>query len=446
MTMRPSDSPLYGTLFSEPEIEALFSADAELRSLLEVEAALARVQAALGIVPRKPAERIARAAASLKADVGRIAADSARSGVPVIELVQQLRAAVGGDDAAWVHWGATSQDIVDTGLVLRLRTALDLLSVRLQRLVELLAALADRHRDTVMAGRTRSQQALPVTFGLKAAGWLAAVADHRTRLDELKPRLLAVQFGGAAGTLAALGERGIEVMEGLGRELDLAVPAGPWHARRDSLAEFAGWLSLVTGSLGKMGQDLVLLAQSEVHEVRPGAGGGSSTMPQKSNPVACEALVTAARMNATLLSSIHQALIQEHERGGPGWQLEWLTLPQMVGGAGAALRHAITVIETLEVDATRMRANLDAANGLVLAEAASFALARHMKRRDAQALVKDACKEVIAGGRHLTDILRERTDAPVDWDAVADPANYLGSTAAIIDRILAAARLSSTER
>ncbi|MCK5620698.1 MAG: 3-carboxy-cis,cis-muconate cycloisomerase, partial [Alphaproteobacteria bacterium] len=236
--------------------------------------------------------------------------------------------------------------------------------------------------------------------------------------------------------LAALGARGVEVMEGMGEELGLAVPAGPWHVRRDNLAEFAGWLSIVTGSLGKMGQDVILLAQSEIAEVRPGAGGGSSTMPQKSNPVACEVMVTAAGLNASLISAMHQATIQEHERGGPGWQLEWLTLPQMAVATGAALNHAIAVIEMLEVDAARMRANLDESNGLILAEAATFALAEHMPRPQAQALVKEACSEVPQSGRTLMEILAGKTDAPLDWDTVADPANYLGSANELIDRIL----------
>jgi 3-carboxy-cis,cis-muconate cycloisomerase len=300
----------------------------------------------------------------------------------------------------------------------------------------LLGKLADEHRGTVMAARTRSQQALPTSFGLKAAVWLSPLTDHATRLEEIRPRLLAVQFGGAVGTLAALGTRGIEVMEALGKELNLAAPAAPWHVQRDGLAEFAGWLSMVTGSLGKMARDLILLAQSEVAEVRPGAGGGSSTMPQKSNPVACEVIVTVARLNASLVSAMHQAMIHDHERDGPGWQLEWLTLPRMAVAAGAALNHAIAVIEELEVDAARMRANLDASNGLILAEAATFALSKHMPRPRAQALVKEACGEVAKSGQQLMKLLAGRTAAPVDWEAVADPANYLGAADELIDRIL----------
>jgi 3-carboxy-cis,cis-muconate cycloisomerase len=440
MSISPAESALYGALFSDPDIAEAFSDAATIRAMLDVEAALARVQARLGIVPEDAAARIAGVAASFEPDIAGIAAGTEKSGVPIIPLVEQLRAAVGGEAAGYVHWGATSQDIVDTGLVLRLRGVAGLLEGKIERLSGLLGKLADQHRGTVMAARTRSQQALPTSFGLKAAGWLAPLIDHTTRLDELRSRLFAVQFGGAVGTLAALGERGIEVMEALGEELDLAVPAAPWHVRRDSLAEFAGWLSMVSASLGKMAQDLILLAQSEVAEVRPGAGGGSSTMPQKSNPVACEVIVTAARSNATLISAMHQAMIQEHERGSPGWQLEWITLPQMAVTTGAALNHAIAVVETLEVDATRMRANLDASNGLILAEAATFALAEHMPRPQAQALVKEACGEVAKSGQSLTKLLAAKTDAPVDWDAAADPANYLGAANELIDRILSRRR------
>ena len=436
MSISPAESALYGALFSDPDIAEAFSDAATIRAMLDVERALARVQARLGIIPEDAAERIAFVAGSYEPDIAGIAAGTEKSGVPIIPLVEQLRAAVGGEAAAYVHWGATSQDIVDTGLVLRLRGVADLLAGKIEQLSGLLGKLADEHRGTVMAARTRSQQALPTSFGLKAAGWLSPLIDHATRLDEVRPRLLAVQFGGAVGTLAALGARGVEVMEGMGEELGLAVPAGPWHVRRDNLAEFAGWLSIVTGSLGKMGQDVILLAQSEIAEVRPGAGGGSSTMPQKSNPVACEVMVTAAGLNASLISAMHQAMIQEHERGGPGWQLEWLTLPQMAVATGAALNHAIAVIEMLEVDAARMRANLDESNGLILAEAATFALAEHMPRPQAQALVKEACSEVPQSGRTLMEILAGKTDAPVDWDTVADPANYLGSANELIDRIL----------
>jgi 3-carboxy-cis,cis-muconate cycloisomerase len=437
MSISPVDSALYGGLFSDHEVAEAFSDSAVIRAMLEVEAALARVQGRLGVIPEDAAARISDVASSFEPDIGGVAAGAEKAGVPIIPLVEQLRSAVGGEAATYVHWGATSQDIVDTGLVLRLRDVADLLAERIDRLSGALAKLADDHRGTVMAAHTRSQQALPTSLGLKAAIWLSPLIDHAARLQELRPRLLAVQLGGAVGTLAALGDRGIEVMEALGRELDLTAPAVPWHVQRDNVAEFAGFLSLVTGSVAKMAQDMILLAQSEVGELRPGAGGGSSTMPQKSNPVACEVMVTAARSNAALLSAMHQAMIQEHERGAPGWQLEWLTLPQMAVTTGATLKHAISVVETLQVDAARMRANLDASNGLILAEAASFALSQHMPRSEAQTLVKQACQEVAKTGRPLMEVLAGWTDAPVDWAAVADPANYLGSANELIDRILA---------
>ncbi|MGF1611341.1 MAG: 3-carboxy-cis,cis-muconate cycloisomerase [Kiloniellales bacterium] len=440
MTVSPLDSALYGALLSDAETAALFDDRADMRAMLAVEAALARAEAKLGIIPAEAAERIARTAENLEIEPATLAAGTASAGVPVPALVESLRQAAGGEAAAYVHWGATSQDIIDSALLLRLRSALEIHERRLAALIEQLAALAEAHRATVMAGRTRSQQATPITFGLKVAGWLAPLLRQRARLNEIRPRLLLVSFGGAAGTLAALGERGLEVAEALAGELALGMPPGPWHSQRDGLAELGGWLALTTGALGKIGQDVALLAQSEVSELHEGAGGGSSTMPQKANPVASETLVTAARMNAGLLATLHQAMLPEHERGGVAWQLEWLTLPQMVVLTGAALRQAVALIGGLQVDVRRMRANLDASNGLILAEAASFALARHMPRPEAQALVKAACRDAIAQQRHLIDLLAERVDAPLDWQTLRDPANYLGAAGEIVDRILRDAR------
>ncbi len=437
MTVSLFDSELYGGLFSDREIVALLDDRARLRAMLEVEAALARVQGRLGVIPAPAAARIAEAAESLDPDPAALAPGTASAGIPVPALVAALRAAAGAEAGAYVHWGATSQDIMDSGLVLRLRALLDALDGRLADTIEKLAALAQEHRGTIMAARTRSQQALPTTFGLKAAGWLLPLARHRERLAQLRPRLLVVQFGGAAGTLAALGGDGVAVMEGLATELGLAVPPAPWHSQRDGIAELAAWFALVTGSLGKSGEDLALLAQSEVGEVAPKGGGGSSTLPQKTNPVAAEALVTLARFNAGLLSPATEALVQAQERGGAAWPLEWLTLPQMAAATGAALRLAAAALDGLVVDKTRMAANLEASNGLILAEAASFALARHMPRPEAQALVKAACAETAETGRHLMDVLAEMTGAPVEWAGLKDPADYLGAADALIDRILA---------
>jgi 3-carboxy-cis,cis-muconate cycloisomerase len=443
MTISATDSRILGPLLADPEVAAAFDDAATIRAMVAVEAALARAQARLKLIPSFAADCIARAAEGFAPDLDAIGADTERSGVPTIALVAQLRRAAGEEAAPFVHWGATSQDIVDTAFVLRARDVAAGFARRLAGVVEALAALAEAHRQTIMVARTRSQQALPTTFGLKAANWLSPLARDLQRFAEMRGRVFAVQLGGAVGTLAAMGDRGAEVARAMAEELELAAPDMPWHTQRDRIAEIAGWLSLVTGSLGKMGQDLVLLAQTEVGEVSErsdGKRGGSSTMPQKANPVAAETLVALARMNATLLAGVHQAQIQENERGGPGWQMEWMALPPMFAHCGAALGHAAGLVDRLPVDAGRMAANLDASDGLVLAEAATFALAEHMTRPEAQALVKDACGTVASTGTHLVDVLKARTKAPVDWEALRSPANYVGAADKFVDQALAAAK------
>jgi 3-carboxy-cis,cis-muconate cycloisomerase len=261
---------------------------------------------------------------------------------------------------------------------------------------------------------------------------------------EILPRLLVVQFGGAAGTLAALGDKGLRVTDELAKELELGVPAMPWHAQRDNFVEFAGWLSLVTGTLGKMAQDIILLAQTEVGEAGESAEagrGGSSTMPQKSNPITCELVLAAARTNAALLSAMHQAQIQEHERATHGWQTEWLTLPQMIVLTGGALKHARYLAENLQVDATAMRANIARANDVILAESAVFALANAMPRPKAEELVKKACAVAVVEDKPLIDVIEKLADDSVkknavDWKALAEPKNYLGETNNIINAVL----------
>ncbi|MGK9234752.1 3-carboxy-cis,cis-muconate cycloisomerase [Inquilinus limosus] len=444
MTVSPLDSALYAPLLSDAETAALFTDRAALRAMLRVEAALAEAEARCGVIPAAAASAIAAAAGALDPDTAALAAKTTEDGVPVPALVAALRQAVAtsaGEEAAQaVHWGATSQDILDTGLVLRLRKVIAILEGRLAALIQALAALADAHRATVMPGRTRSQQATPISFGLKAAGWLAPLLRDRDRLSELRPRLLLLSFGGASGTLGALGEDGVKVEAALAEVLDLPVPPMPWHSQRDGIAEFAGWLALVTGTLGKMGRDLILLAQTEVAEVRPGAGGGSSTMPQKSNPVGPETLVALARFNAGLVGQLQQAMLHEHERDGAAWPVEWLALPQMAVAAGAALNHALAVAGSLQIDAARMAQQFEASHGLLLAEAASFALAAHMPRPEAQRLVKEATTKATATGRHLFDLLAEASAAPIDWSSLRDPARHLGAADAFIDRVLAAAK------
>lgn len=428
---------IFEPLLTDAETRAILGDAARARAMVRVEAALAAVQGRLGVIDPEAAAAIVAALDGFAPDLADLAAGTAAAGVPVPALVAQLRRAVGGEAAGFVHWGATSQDIVDTALVLGLKELLATLARRLDGLAAELARLAEAHRATPMVARTRFQQAVPTTFGLKAAGWLAPLLRHRRRLRELRPRLLVVQLGGAAGNLAALGGRGVEVMEALARELELGCPAMPWHSQRDGLAELASWLALVSGSLGKLGLDLLLLAQGEVGEVREAEGGASSTMPQKSNPIRAEALVALARRNAALVGGMHDAQLHAHERDGAAWQLEWTLLPEMASTAAAALAHATTLARTLAVEPGRMRATLDAGHGLPLAEAAAFALAGHLPRAEAQALVKAACGEALASGQDLVAIVAARTGAPVDWDRVRRDAERPPCADALIDRVTA---------
>ena len=439
-------SAIFAPLFSDDEISELLSDTAFVRALVEVEIALARAESRVGVIPTNAAEQIAQAQAE-KIDIAALKKGAVSSGFPIIALVQELRKQVGADAAPYVHWGATTQDIMDTACVLQLRGVIELLKTRLSEIARHLSALADQHRKTILAGRTHSQQALPITFGLKVAAWLVPLVRHRERLEEILPRVLVAQFGGAAGTLAALGDKGLAVTQALAEELKLAVPLMPWHAQRDSFVEFAGWLSLVTGSLGKMAQDIILLAQTEIGEVGESgeAGrGGSSTMPQKSNPITSELIVAAARMNAALLSAMHNAQIQEQERATHGWQMEWLSLPQMVALAGGALKHAVYLAKNLQVDAQAMRANIARADDVILAEAAVFALAKALPRQKVEELVKKACAAAVAENKPLIGVVRrlaqgEVAEDAVDWQALARPENYLGESEKMIDLVLKSA-------
>jgi 3-carboxy-cis,cis-muconate cycloisomerase len=436
----PLDSTIFAPLFADDEILALFTDDACVRALVEVETALARAQANVGVIPAIAAERISKVQAE-KIDTGALSKGTIRSGFPIVALVQEVRKQAGAEAAPYVHWGATTQDIMDTACVLQVRAAIQIFKRAILELLRHLSELGERHRATVLAGRTHGQQALPITFGLKVASWMAPMIRHAERIDEISPRLLVVQCGGGAGTLAALADKGLAVSQALANELSLGVPVMPWHAQRDSIVEFAGWLSLVTGTLGKMAQDVILLAQTEVGEVAESGDqsrGGSSTMPQKSNPITSELILAAARTNASLLSALHQAQIQEHERATHGWQVEWLTLPQMMILTGGALKHALYLGENLQVDSAAMRANIARANDVILAEAAVFALARAMPRAKAEELVKTACGNAVSQGKPLIDVIKEMATLPdgtVDWEALCNPANYLGETEKIIDGV-----------
>ncbi|MGB1251452.1 MAG: 3-carboxy-cis,cis-muconate cycloisomerase [Candidatus Promineifilaceae bacterium] len=432
--------------FHHQTIQALFSQERSLFYWIKVETALAVVQGELGVIDPISAEAIQTALVTFQPDNPRLQAAIEKSGVPIAELVRQLRQQVGLPHGNFVHFGATTQDIMDTALVMQLRAAMQTIAPLLRRLIKRWATLADTHRNTLMAGRTHSQQALPLSFGLKVANWLAPILRHNMRLTELLPRLLVVQFGGAAGTLSALGAHGMVVQAALADELGLGVPTTPWHSQRDNLVEFANWLALLSGSLAKMAQDVILMAQSEVAELRESADptrGGSSTMPQKANPIQSEMILAAHRTNIGLLANMQQALVHEHERATGAWQVEWLNLPQMVSLTAAALERAVWLSDNLVVNVERMRANVAASNGVMLGEALNFALAPYIDRAEAKRLIKAVVQSVIANKGHLVDLVRQSVSSEVasqvDWDTLRDEATYLGSAEIIIDRTIAAA-------
>ena len=451
MAVNPADSAIYGALFGSDAMRKLFSDERRLQTMLDVEAALARVEARLALIPSAAAAAITKAAKASNVALGDIAKGTALVGAPAAALAKALGAAAGGDAPRYVHWGATSQDIVDTALILQLRDALALVERDLKAVGDALAAQARTHRGTVMAGRTYLQQALPITFGYKCAVWLAPLAAHRRRLVELKRRLLVVQFGGAVGTLASLGPKGRAVTERLARELALAIPASPWHANREILAETAAVLGLICGSLAKFATDVMLLSQTELGEAGEPAEagrGGSSTLPQKRNPVASAYIVACARGVHALVPMMFQALIGDHERSTGAWQSEPLALPQIFVLTSGALMHARDIAKGMRVDAAAMKRNLGATRGMIVAEAVMMALAEKAGRDEAHRVMEHASRTALARGRSLKEVLLadKAVTAHLDAKAIArltDPANYLGEAKAVVDRVLIAWRAAA---
>jgi 3-carboxy-cis,cis-muconate cycloisomerase len=447
MSTNPADGPILGVLYGSDAMRAVFDETAYFQRMLDVEAALARAQARLGIIPAEAAAAIAAAAQFKNLDPAELAASARNVGYPVVGLVTGLARAAGAH-GGWTHWGATTQDIMDTATVLQARDGLELIRRALLAIIAALAAQADRHRATVMAGRTHLQQALPITFGLKCATWAMPLIAHVERLDQLRPRLERVSFGGAAGTLASLGEQGIAVMEGLAAELGLGVPLAPWHVCRDALAEVMSLHGLICGSLAKLATDTILLAQTEVGEMAEpyvAGRGASSTMPQKRNPIASEYVLAAARAVQALVPVMQGAMAADHERATGPWQAEMLALPQGFVLTHGALQHAAAIAEGLVVDAVRMRRNLDLTGGLIVAEAVMMGLAPQLGRGEAHHVVKRACDVALAEGIKLADALGRdpAVAARLDRGAIerlTDPARYLGSAGAFIDRVLQAAR------
>ncbi|MDX3904291.1 MAG: adenylosuccinate lyase family protein [Pigmentiphaga sp.] len=447
------DSRIFGDMFGTAKMRQVFCDEALIDRYVEVEAALARAQARVGIIPGQAATDIARAAGAFTADIDRLARETLIVGYPILPLVRQLSEAA-GEAGRYVHWGATTQDIMDTALVLQLRQAIGELEKQTGMLQATLARLAQDHRETLMAGRTHLQHALPITFGYKAAVWLSMFDRHMARLRELKPRLLVGSFSGAAGTLASLGSQGLQVQRALCEELDLGVPAITWHVARDNLAEAVGFLALLTGSLAKIATDVSLMMANEFGEVAepfvPGRGA-SSTMPQKRNPISCEVIIAnakAVRQNAALM---FDAAVHDFERSTGPWQAEWLAIPQSFVLTAGALANAVFMLEGLTVDKQRMRQNLDITGGLIVAEAIMMAAASVLGRQAAHERVYEACKQAAENARPLSQVLAEQADicdalgGAAGIERLCGPESYLGSTLAMVDGLLmAGGRLSGT--
>ncbi|MCY1289660.1 3-carboxy-cis,cis-muconate cycloisomerase [compost metagenome] len=446
--MNSPSNQLFDAYFTQPAMRAVFSDQGRVQGMLDFEAALARAEAGVGLVPKNAVAPIAAACKAELYDYAALAqaiTSAGNSAIPLVKALGKRVAAQSAEAERYVHLGATSQDAMDSGLVLQLRAATALLEQDLAGLAQALAVQAERFADTPLAGRTWLQQATPVTLGMKLAGVLGAITRHRQRLAELKPRLFCLQFGGASGSLAALGEQAWPVAEALARELALDLPEQPWHTQRDRLVEFASLLGLIAGSLGKLGRDLSLLMQTEAGEVfepsAPGKGG-SSTMPHKRNPVSAAVLIGAATRAPGLVSTMFAAMPQEHERSLGLWHAEWETLPELCCLASGALQQALLVVPGLEVDAARMRQNLDLTRGLVLAESVSIALAQRIGRDAAHHLVEQCCRQAVKEGTHLRQVLGANAEvtaqlSAAELDRLLDPAHYLGQARRWVDRAIA---------
>jgi 3-carboxy-cis,cis-muconate cycloisomerase len=440
----------FDPLFRADAMRRVFSDRGRLQGILDFEAALARAQAGAGLVPAAVALAIAgqcRAEFFDSAALSQATAIAGNSAIPIINELTLLVAATNPAAAKYVHWGATSQDAMDTGLVLQLRQGLDLIEADSRQLCAALAKAASEHKETPIAGRTWLQHAAPTTFGLKVAGWLCAVARHLERLLAVRPRALALQFGGAAGTLAALGDHAEKTTALVAEELELRPAEMPWHTHRDRLVEVAVTLGLLVGSLGKMARDIALMTQSEVAEVAepsaPGRGG-SSSMPQKRNPLGCATVLAAATRIPALVSVLLSAMTQEHERGLGGWQAEWESVPEILLLTSGALSNMRQVIVGLRVDSQRMRANLDATRGLIYAGAVSTALARAIGHATAHQLVERACRRALEERRPLQEVVlgdAEITEhlAAAELQSLFDPRPHVRAAARLVDQALAAA-------
>jgi 3-carboxy-cis,cis-muconate cycloisomerase len=451
MTATALDSVIFRDIFSTAEMRHVFSDEARTGYYLEIEAALARAQARLGIIPDKAAQEIVRQCKIGNIDLARLKQQTERIGYPILGVVQQIVDLCADGLGEWCHWGATTQDITDTAAVLQIRAALDLVEKDMEAIAAALADLSRRYRDTPMAGRSNLQQAVPLTFGFKMAALLAAMQRHRERLAQLRPRVLVGEFGGAVGTLASLGADGLKVQAELMKELGLAQPEIAWHTVRDRIGEVGCFLGLVTGTLGKISMDVKLLMQTEVAEVYEPfheGRGSSSTMPQKRNPISCLYIHSTVALVRQHVAALLEAAVADHERSTGPWEIEWISLPEIFLLTSGALAQTRLLVSGLEVDAERMRANLDLTRGTIVSEAVMMGLGPHLGRQRAHDLVYDICRKVAATGEPLVDLLAKDPEISrnlnrAELEAMCDPGRYLGLAGEMVDRVLAREKLSS---
>lgn len=437
---------IFGEMFGTHEMRALFHDAALVQRYLDVEAALARAQARLGLIPQAAGCAISEVAKVERVDFTRLTARTEIVGYPILPLVEQLSEWPADGLGQYCHWGATTQDIMDTADVLQIRDALTLVSDELDAIADALATLARTHADTPMAGRTHLQHALPISFGYKCATWLSGIDRHRVRLRELRPRVEVVEFAGAAGTLASLGEHGLATQHALAEELGLGVPPITWHTIRDGFAETTGLLALALGTIGKIGYDIMLMMQTECGEVLEpfvAGRGASSTMPQKRNPIASEMMLAAAKIVREQHAAMLDAMVQDHERATGPWHVEWHALPTAFVVASGGLRAAREVLQGLEVRTEAMARTLDLTRGLIVAEAVMMGLAPRLGRQVAHDLVYECCRQALGDDASFQDaLLAQPTIAAVfsrtEIEALTDPGNYLGAAPEMTRSVLAA--------
>jgi 3-carboxy-cis,cis-muconate cycloisomerase len=445
MTATALDSAIFRDIFSTADMRRVFSDEARTGCYLEIEAALARAQARLGVIPERGAREIERQCRIENIDLDRLKKQTERIGYPILGVVQQIVDLCADGLGEWCHWGATTQDITDTAAILQIRAALDLVEKDMEAIAAALADLSRRYRDTPMAGRSNLQQAVPLTFGFKTAALLAAMQRHRERLAQLRPRVLVGEFGGAVGTLASLGADGLKVQAELMKELGLGQPEIAWHTVRDRIGEVGCFLGLVTGTLGKISMDVKLLMQTEVAEVYEPfheARGSSSTMPQKRNPISCLYIHSTVALVRQHVAALLEAAVADHERSTGPWEIEWISLPEIFLLASGALAQTRLLVAGLEVDAERMRLNLDLTRGMIVSEAVMMGLAPHLGRQRAHDLVYDICRKVAATGEPLVDLLAQDADIArhltrKELEAMCDPGRYLGLAGEMVDKVLA---------